>query len=147
MVSAAAKVCERPPERNPRYMHVRQVAATMGQECRPPAVRAAAATCTADGQAPQVTFTSFNTESGWDYVNIYDGATTDSTRLVHASGTTAPDPTSATQGSLLLQLTTDGSVVRPGFMASPVGAARPPVCDAARDPRKASAAWERRWPR
>eukprot|EP01045_Picozoa_sp_COSAG04_P017509 COSAG04_NODE_1552_length_6377_cov_253.592959_5_plen_1239_part_01 len=86
------------------------------------------ATCTAAGQAPQVTFTSFNTEGGWDFVNIYDGATTDDTRLVHTSGTTAPDPTTATQGTLLLQLTTDGSVVRPGFEAtiSCAGAAAPP---------------------
>ena len=76
------------------------------------------ATCTADGQVPQVTFTSFDTESNFDYVNIYDGATSDDTRLVHASGTTAPDPTSATQGSLLLQLTTDSSVVQTGFVAS-----------------------------
>jgi hypothetical protein len=82
-------------------------------------------TCT-DG-APIVTFTTFNTEANFDYVNVYDGTTTDDVRIGRFHGTSLPDPVTSSGSALLVQFDSDGSVTRDGFHASwECGDAAPP---------------------
>ncbi|MBO4645120.1 MAG: gliding motility-associated C-terminal domain-containing protein [Bacteroidales bacterium] len=57
---------------------------------------------------------SYNTESSFDYLYVYDGTTTSGTQLAYCTGTGTVDVTSTT-GSLMLYFHSDGSVVRSGF--------------------------------
>ena len=68
---------------------------------------------------PIVTFNSFQTESNFDYVNIYDGSSTDDTRIERLHGSSVPSPVTATSsGVMLVQFTSDGSATRDGFHAT-----------------------------
>merc|ERR1719329_1934185 len=66
---------------------------------------------------PTVTFDTFQTEGNWDYVNVYDGATSDAVRVGRFSGTAA-DAVAGSGSTLLVEFTSDGSVVRDGFSAT-----------------------------
>ena len=80
------------------------------------------------GQQVTVAFTSFNTEPVLDKLVIYDG-TAAGTLLGTYSGTTLP-PTftgSTASGALTFVFTSDGSVVRAGWIAN-VTCAPPPTC-------------------
>jgi hypothetical protein len=70
------------------------------------------------GLAPLVAFQSFNTEANFDYVRVYDGSTNEATRLANYNGDIDPDPVRGSSSTLLVEFTTDGSVTRPGFMAT-----------------------------
>lgn len=67
--------------------------------------------------AAQITlnFVSFNFESGFDSLIIYDGPTTASPILGGFSGTNLPGIISSTGGSITIRQKTDFTVVRPGF--------------------------------
>lgn len=67
----------------------------------------------------KVSFISFNLESNWDFLKIFDGTSTSATQLANLTGTTLPGNYVATNaaGALTFQFTSDGSVVRPGFEA------------------------------
>jgi Zn-dependent metalloprotease/subtilisin-like proprotein convertase family protein len=67
----------------------------------------------ASGAFATLTFNAFDTESGYDFVEIEDG---EGTVLSNTSGTTAPP--AATAALLVVKLTTDGSVTRTGFEAT-----------------------------
>ena len=69
-----------------------------------------------------VQFTEFSTEAGYDYVKLYDGASTSSTSLGSFSGTTVPAPVTSTSGSLTVTFTSDSSSVNNGFVANLVPA-------------------------
>lgn len=68
----------------------------------------------------KVDFQSFNLESGWDYLYVYDGVNTSSTSLGTYSGTSLPPSFIATNvdGALTFRFFTDVSVVRPGWEAN-----------------------------
>jgi phosphotriesterase-related protein len=72
-----------------------------------------------------LTFNSFETESGYDFVKVYDGATTSSALLGQFSGTSLPAAVTSTGSSMLIVFTTDGGVVAEGWSASYTG--NPPV--------------------
>ena len=55
-----------------------------------------------------LTFTSFATEAGYDFVRVYDGATTSSTLLGTYSGSSLPPVLTSSGGSMLITFTTDG---------------------------------------
>jgi gliding motility-associated-like protein len=76
-----------------------------------------------------VTFTAFNTEAGADQIRIYDGSTTAAPLLGTYSGTALPPSfTSSTPGGCLTYVfTSDGSVVRSGWIAN-ITCAPPPTC-------------------
>jgi hypothetical protein len=76
---------------------------------------------TAAGQIT-VQFTEFSTESDFDYVKLYDGASTSSTSLGCFSGTAVPAPVMSTSGSLTVTFTSDSSSVNNGFVANLVPA-------------------------
>jgi hypothetical protein len=63
-------------------------------------------------------FNSFATESGYDFVSIYNGATTSSPLLGRYSGTTIPPALTSTGGTMLIVFTSDYSVVAAGWSAS-----------------------------
>ncbi len=81
------------------------------------------------GQLVTVTFNSFATESGFDFLKVYDGNSTAGTLLGNFSGTTIPGPFTAStaSGCLTFVFTSDGSGVAAGWDAS-VACGPPPTC-------------------
>ena len=65
-----------------------------------------------------LTFTSFATEAGYDFVRVYDGATTSSTLLGAFSGSSLPPVLTSSGGSMLITFTTDASVAAAGWSAT-----------------------------
>jgi PKD repeat protein len=81
----------------------------------------------------KMTFTSFNTESGYDYLKIYNGTTTGATLIGSYNGTTGPGTVMATNaaGALTFNFTSDGSQTYAGWAAtiSCVSTTDPPIAD------------------
>ena len=75
-------------------------------------------TCSNQAQHPVLSFTSFNTEANFDFVTAYDGASNQNSQLGHWSGAVIPPVTEASSAFMLVQLTSDASVLRDGFVAS-----------------------------
>ncbi len=65
-----------------------------------------------------LTFTAFATESGYDYVTIYDGISTSGRLLGTYSGTTLPPRLVATSGAFFIRFTTDANTVNQGWSAN-----------------------------
>lgn len=65
-------------------------------------------------------FTSFNTESGYDYLRIYNGTNTSAALMGTWNGTTGPGTVTANNasGALTINFTSDGSVTRDGWAAA-----------------------------
>jgi hypothetical protein len=74
--------------------------------------------CSNAGDALKITFSTFNTESGYDYLAVYDGPTTGSTLIGNYTGTTTPPAITSSTGCLTLRFTSDGSVTRAGWVAT-----------------------------
>ena len=75
---------------------------------------------TINGAANEIltlTFDTFNTETGYDWVTVYDGSSTSGTQLGHFSGSTLPAPITATGSHLYITLVTDYSIASNGFTA------------------------------
>jgi hypothetical protein len=83
-----------------------------------------------DGGVPELTFATFSTESGYDYVTVLDGApdtrlhtsgthsSSGDTPLLRTSGSSLPGPVVATGGNMTVTLRADSGIVRSGFTAS-----------------------------
>ncbi|MFC5271909.1 PKD domain-containing protein [Adhaeribacter terreus] len=67
-----------------------------------------------------LTFSTFDLESGWDFLRIYDGPNTNSPLIGVYSGTNLPNGGSitSTSSALTLHFTSDNGVVRNGFAAT-----------------------------
>ncbi len=63
-------------------------------------------------------FTAFNTELNWDYLFIYDGATTSSPLIGQYTGTASPGTVSSSGGSMLLEFRSDCATVAAGWAAN-----------------------------
>jgi len=85
------------------------------------------------GNMVRMTFSSFSTESGYDYLRIYDGTSTSAPLIGTYNGTTGPGTVTATNasGALTFNFTSDGSVVSTGWAAaiSCYNTATPPVAN------------------
>jgi gliding motility-associated-like protein len=81
------------------------------------------------GQVVTVTFNSFATETGFDFLRVYDGDVATGTLLGTFSGTAIPGPFTSTtaSGCLTFVFTSDGSGVAAGWNAS-VTCGPPPTC-------------------
>ena len=73
-----------------------------------------------EGAMVSVNFTQFNTESGYDYLYIYDGTSTDATQIGRYDGTTSPGTVTATnrEGALTFKFTSDSGVNAAGWAAT-----------------------------
>lgn len=60
-------------------------------------------------------FTHFNLENNWDFMFIYDGATTNSPLIGKYTGTTSPGIITSTGGSLLIEFRSDCATVTSGW--------------------------------
>lgn len=65
-----------------------------------------------------LTFSSFSTEQGYDYITVYNGSTTAAPTLGGWWGTGNIPPVTATSGFMLITFYSDGSGNLPGFVAS-----------------------------
>ena len=74
--------------------------------------------CSNSGNCVQVSFTSFDLESGFDFLTVYDGPTTSSPVLGTYTGTTSPGTVTSTNGCLTFVFTSDGSINRAGWNAN-----------------------------
>jgi phosphotriesterase-related protein len=83
-------------------------------------------------------FNSFATETGYDFVRIYDGSTTSSALLGEFSGISLPSAVTSTGGSMLVVFTTDGGMVDAGWTATYTG--NMPVLNVSPDSGQAGAA-------
>ncbi|MFH1121737.1 MAG: C25 family cysteine peptidase [Bacteroidota bacterium] len=72
------------------------------------------------GAMTRLTFNSFNVESGYDYLSIYDGINTSATLIGTYTGTTSPGIVTATNasGALTINYTSDYSVTADGWEAA-----------------------------
>jgi len=70
------------------------------------------------GQAISLNFSQFDIESNWDYIYFYDGPNTSSTLLGTYTGTNSPGTILAPSGCITIRFTSDGSVTRPGWVAT-----------------------------
>ncbi|WNM18541.1 choice-of-anchor L domain-containing protein [Flavobacterium capsici] len=98
---------------------------------------------TTPGDVVTVTFTSFNTETNWDAVYVFDGNSIAAPQIASTNGagnvpgglaggywgTTIPGPFTSTSadGCLTFRFRSDGSVNNPGWVAN-VTCAPPPTC-------------------
>ena len=73
-----------------------------------------------EGAMVSVNFTQFNTESGYDYLYIYDGTSTSATQIGRYDGTSSPGTVMATNsaGALTFKFTSDSYVDAAGWVAS-----------------------------
>jgi hypothetical protein len=69
----------------------------------------------AAGSTFTFTFTAFNTESGFDFVRIYNGTNATGTLIGSYSGPTIPNSVQFTGTSAFVQFTSDGNTTRAGF--------------------------------
>ena len=70
--------------------------------------------CSNAGNCLRVAFTAFNTESGWDFLYVYDGPNISSTLLGTFSGSSLPGTFTSSTGCLTFRFTSDGSTVSSG---------------------------------
>ncbi|MDP2386479.1 MAG: N-acetylmuramoyl-L-alanine amidase [Bacteroidota bacterium] len=63
-------------------------------------------------------FSQFNLETNWDYLYIYDGATTSSTLIGRYTGTASPGVITSSGGSLLLDFRSDCATTGIGWTAT-----------------------------
>ena len=74
-----------------------------------------------DGQGVRLDFYTFDTESGYDFVRVYDGCTTGDPSIGSYSGKTIPASILSTGNVLHITFTSDESATRPGFSATASG--------------------------
>jgi len=81
------------------------------------------------GEQVTVNFTAFSLESGFDFLKVYDGNSANATLLATLSGTTIPQPITASSvsGCLTFVFTSDSSIVSTGWIANIV-CAGPGLC-------------------
>lgn len=70
------------------------------------------------GSCVSVSFSAFNTESGFDFLSIYDGPNTAAPLIGTYAGSTLPPTIISSSGSLTFRFTSDGSVVYSGWAAA-----------------------------
>ena len=73
---------------------------------------------TAGATSITLNFTAFNTELNWDFLYIYDGATTSAPLIGQYTGTTSPGTVVSSGGSLLIEFRSDCSALASGWAAN-----------------------------
>ncbi|MBX2960304.1 MAG: gliding motility-associated C-terminal domain-containing protein [Flavobacteriales bacterium] len=81
--------------------------------------------CSNNGQNIWLNFSAFNTESGWDYMYIYNGNSTAAPLIGTYSGTNSPLVVGGTNTCITIRFTSDGSFTYSGWAAT-IGCGTPP---------------------
>lgn len=63
-------------------------------------------------------FTAFNLENNWDFLFVYDGASTNSPLIGKYTGTTSPGTITSTSGSILLEFRSDCATTASGWIVN-----------------------------
>ena len=71
--------------------------------------------CSGTTDCIELSFVSFDLESGWDYLNIYDGNSISATQIAHLDGNAIPGNVTSSNGCITIQIVSDGGVVADGF--------------------------------
>jgi hypothetical protein len=71
-----------------------------------------------DSGHPRLQFSSFYTESNFDYVSVYDGSSSSASRLLHYAGSNVPSAQAGSGSSMTVIFHTDGSGTHSGFSSS-----------------------------
>ncbi len=74
-----------------------------------------------------LTFLSFDTESDYDFVTIYDGPNTNSQILGNFSGNQIPPSVTSSDGIMLVKFKTDGSITKSGWTANYLAGNKTPI--------------------
>lgn len=75
-----------------------------------------------------LTFSAFNTESGQDFIKVYDNSSSPPTMVASFSGATIPSPVVlSTGGAMLVEFTSNNSITDLGWAASYTSTVAPPV--------------------
>ncbi|MEO8085601.1 MAG: choice-of-anchor D domain-containing protein [Bacteroidota bacterium] len=77
-----------------------------------------------------LSFSAFDTESGFDYFYVYDGQTTAAPLILTGNGAIIPGPVTCTSGYMLIVWHSDGSVIYNGYDAtwhSTIASSAPPI--------------------
>ena len=86
----------------------------------------------------EATFIEFSTESGWDYLYIYDGTSTQATQIGQYTGSESPGTVTATnsEGALTFRFTSDQNTTASGWVATIncVGNYEPMAIEVSADP-------------
>ncbi|MEN2992396.1 MAG: CUB domain-containing protein [Bacteroidia bacterium] len=80
------------------------------------------------GQRLRLEFTAFNTETNWDWLEVYDGVGIGGTQLGRFSGTNVPASITSSGRALTIRFTSDASVVRSGWAARLTCVVPPAAC-------------------
>jgi PKD repeat protein len=79
-----------------------------------------------------LTFSHFDTESGWDFFHVYDGTVpTGTNEILNVSGSTIPPSVTCTSGAMLIVWHSDFTIVASGFTASWTSVIAPSVAPTA----------------
>lgn len=73
--------------------------------------------CISSNANLELTFIRFQTESGYDYVKVYDGPSS-STLIGEYDGDSLPASITSSSHELFVTFTSDGSVTKSGFLAN-----------------------------
>lgn len=65
-----------------------------------------------------INFRAFDLENNWDYMFVYDGATTSSPVLATLTGSSIPSSITSTGGSMLIEFRSDCATTKPGWELS-----------------------------
>lgn len=82
--------------------------------------------CSNDGSNIEFVFTVFSIESGWEFLNIYDGTDNTGPSLGSWTGSTLPSGIQSTSGCITFVFTSDGSVTDDGWVAT-IQCMNPPI--------------------
>lgn len=84
-----------------------------------------------DGGPVTATFSAFDLENNWDFLNVYDGPDNGSPLIGSYTGNTIPGPFTSTHatGTLTFEFLSDGTVPNPGWEASICGSTVPACTD------------------
>ena len=67
------------------------------------------------GSTVSLSFSSFGTEQGYDFVRVYEGSSSTGTQLGSFSGSSVPSAVTARSGSMYVVFTADSSAQGAGF--------------------------------
>lgn len=85
-------------------------------------------TVTCDVGVPTIAISTMDTETNFDYVNVFGSQDLTETPIGRYTGSTIPDPLSGSTSTMVVQFTSDASITADGFSASVSCTGNTPLC-------------------